>query len=104
MNRQNYKDSAIVLMSAVIVYSTAALVGVAASGFEPNSMWGILLANAATILYKMGHVPLAASAAPFTTLVMCQLTNCNASMNEKERDRFAYFMFSVLFLGLCFAR
>ena len=104
MNRQNYKDSAIVLMSAVIVYSAAALVGVAASGFEPNSMWGILLANAATILYKMGHVPLAASAAPFTTLVMCQLTNCNASMNEKERDRFAYFMFSVLFLGLCFAR
>lgn len=104
MNIQSFKDSAWILLTALIVYTAAAFLGVWAGEFEPGSAAGVVLANAATVVYKIGHIPLAASAAPITAAVLCAMTKCNDSLTERERDLVVHAIFSVLFLGLCFAR
>lgn len=104
MNIQAFKDSSYILVSALVVYTVAALLGVWAGDFEPGSMWGVILANAATVVYKIGHIPLATSASPITAAVLCELTGCKESLSERDRDLLVHFIFAVLFVGLCFAR
>lgn len=106
MNKQNLWDSAVILLTAIIIYALSAFIGIWAGDFEPTSWEAVVLSNASTVLYKVGHIPLATSAAPITSLIICELTNCRAvdSLSERDRDLLTYAIFGVLFVGLCFAR
>lgn len=92
------------LLQALVVYAAAALVGWNAGSYESQSIAAVMLSNAATVLYKIAHIPLSVAAGIITNFVMCRLTNCTASMSERDRDLLSYAVAGVVFIGLCLQR
>lgn len=99
-----YAMSFILLAMSIVVYTIAATVGWHTAAFEPTSWPGIVAASAASIIYKIGHLPLSLAAGIVTFRWMCGIVGCGRSMTERERDITFFITCAVVFTGLCNAR
>lgn len=97
-------NAILLALNALVLYALSSWVGVEAAAYEPNTFAGVFIASIANIIYKLGHLPLSVGAGIVTSIVVCHLTKCTASLNERERDVIFFLVCAVVFVGLCTMR
>lgn len=102
MNPVTTTKSALILLSAFLVYSLAAFIGVTAQEYGADSVSGLILSYTALTLYKLGHLPLAVAVSPLSSFAICWATSCK--FDAEQRDVVAHLVAAVVFIGLCLAK
>lgn len=97
-------NAILLALNALLLYALSSWVGVEAAAYEPNTFAGVYIASLANIIYKIGHLPLSVGAGIITSIVVCHLTKCTTSLNERERDVIFFLVCAVVFIGLCTMR